>query len=552
MRYMVAKNVIDILQREGVMPKRAMPKLRDFQKTRFGNVLDFVRQENFVSSEVLFPLLRDSYHIPIIDLNAEEIDLTVTRVLPRELCYEHGVVPFRMDDATVSLAMVDPDNDEIITFVRAHLKRRVIAYLAERSAIMTVLATAFDQSVEDSREQIQKLITRAEQFTGNPEAMAMEMPVVALLNHLIAYALRSDASDLHIEPGDESVALRFRIDGLLHDAFVLPTGLLAPIIARIKILSHVRIDEHLRPQDGRFTFSEGGENVAIRVSIIPTLYGPKAALRFLDADSAKLTIGTIGMSDTHLATVRNVVGNSYGLIIVTGPTGSGKTTTLYALLNELRQRQMNLSTIEDPIEYHIPGVNQMQTNTLVGLTFSEGLRSILRQDPDIIMVGEIRDRETAQIAVNAALTGHLVLTSLHTNSASGAIPRLIDMGIEPYLISSTVRAVIGQRLVRRVCGSCKTELSKNVIPEAYRQLPLTAVRGTGCSECLETGYRGRTGIYEVMTVDAGLHDAIMSRAAAETIEAKARANGMRTMREHGIEKISTHETSFEEVIRTTQ
>ncbi len=549
---MVAKNVVDILQKEGVLNKRALPKLRDFERMSGGNVLDFIFSERIASSGTVIPMLRDTYKVPVVDLTVEDIDLNTARLLPREMCFEHVAVPFLANEHDVAIAMENTDNPKLIAYASQRLQRRVIPFLAQKSAIMQVLSAAFDQSAEDSREQIQQLIGRAESFTGNPEAMAMEMPVVKLLNHLIAFALRSSASDLHIEPGDDFVMLRFRIDGLLHEMFRLPHALLAPVVARIKILSHLRIDENLRPQDGRFTFSENGENVAIRVSIIPTLYGPKAALRFLDTNAASLTLDTIGLSSGDLTTLRKSIGNTHGLILVTGPTGSGKTTTLYALLNELQQKHINLSTIEDPIEYHVTGVNQVQVNPQVGLTFSEGLRSILRQDPDIIMVGEIRDKETAQIAVNAALTGHLVLSSLHTNSASAAITRLIDMGIEPYLVASTLRAIVGQRLVRRVCASCAQIIDQSTLPAPYRDVVTSAATGAGCDQCLGTGHRGRTGIYETIVVDGRFHDAIMSHANAHDIEAIATHHGMKTIRDHGFTKVAAHETTLEEVIRTTQ
>lgn len=546
---MVAKNVIDILQKEGVLQKRALPRLRDFQKSSSGNILDFITREHIASSESIIPMLRDTYKVPVVDLAVEDIDLNTARLLPRELCFENVMVPFAISDTDIAVAMNNPDDQNLVAFVAQRLQRRVIPYLAERKGILEILAAAFDQSAEDSRDQIRELIARAESFTGSAEAMAMEMPVVKLLNHLIAFALRSKASDLHIEPGDDTVALRFRIDGMLHEMFRLPRALLAPIVARIKILSHLRIDENLRPQDGRFTFTEGNENVAIRVSIIPTLHGPKAALRFLDTNAETLTLNSLGLSESDLTSIRKAIGSAHGLILVTGPTGSGKTTTLYSLLNELRHGHLNLSTIEDPIEYHIPGVNQIQVNPQVGLTFSDGLRSILRQDPDIIMVGEIRDRETAQIAINAALTGHLVLSSLHTNSASAAVARLIDMGIEPYLIASTLRAVVGQRLVRRICPSCTKVID---VPEQYRDETRVSSIGAGCDECLGTGYRGRTGIYETILVDSKFHDAIMSRANAQAIDTIARANGMQTIRNHGFSKVAAQETSLEEVVRTTQ
>jgi type II secretory ATPase GspE/PulE/Tfp pilus assembly ATPase PilB-like protein len=347
------------------------------------------------------------------------------------------------------------------------------------------------------------------------------------------------------------------MDGMLHQFFTLPKELLAPIIARTKILSQIRIDEHMRPQDGRFSFDESGYKVAVRLSIIPTLHGQKASLRFLDTDNENLSLNTLGLEKNNRENLKKILGFTNGMVLITGPTGSGKTTTLYSLIKEINNQQVNISTIEDPIEYHLTGANQIQVNPHVDLNFASGLRSILRQDPDIIMIGEIRDKETATIAINAAMTGHLVLTSLHTNSAAAAIPRLLDMGVEPYLIASTLKAIIGQRLVRNICASCKTEFVVDSIPkelvEKYSatEKPIAA-KGQGCPECLNTGYSGRTGIFEVLNVDEDIHDLIINRAHSSSIEAAAIAKNMKSMYEDGIIKVLNKQTTLEEVIRVTK
>lgn len=374
-----------------------------------------------------------------------------------------------------------------------------------------------------------------------------------------AYALRT--SDIHIEPETESVAVRFRIDGVLQDAYTLPKRILPEVISRVKILASLRTDEHQAAQDGRFRIAIDGHDIDVRVSITPTYYGENAVLRLLADNSTDFNLTALGFSEENQKKIIAAVRRPHGMILATGPTGSGKTTTLYTLVKMLQSKDISIVTIEDPIEYAMPGITQIQMNQRSGLTFANGLRSILRQDPDIIMVGEIRDAETAGIAVNTSLTGHLLLSTLHTNNAATTLPRLLDMGIDTYLVASTVNIAIGQRLVRRICDRCKetytlTEAEKKSLAESLpklrtsQKLPSELYRGKGCAACDNTGYNGRIGIHEVLLVDTDLREAILEKVSAEAIEHIAIKNGMTTMLEDGITKVASGMTTISEILRT--
>lgn len=553
---MVSKQVTDILKKEGFLNKETAQQLKEYEKSRIGNVLDFCADQNIAPLTNVVALLRQTHRQPVVDLTQMEIDLETAKRLPSSVCFEHTIIPFYEDGERLYVAMANPDNDELVRFVECKVGKTVEPYLAHQGSIKQIVQLTFNHSAEDSRAYIQELIDRAKNLTHSPEVMAQQVPIISLVNHLVLFSLRSKASDMHIEPRADNVLIRLRIDGQLHELFVLPKEILAPLVARIKILSRLRIDEHLRPQDGRFSFTEAGYRIAVRVSIIPTLYGQKMALRFLDTENEELSLDTLGLQTSHRRQMERLLGLSSGMILVTGPTGSGKTTTLYALLKALSKHKVNISTIEDPIEYHLPGANQVQVNPQVGLTFADGLRSLLRQDPDIIMVGEIRDRETATIAVNAALTGHVVLSSLHTNSAAAAIPRLLDMGVEPFLVASTVRAIVGQRLARKICPTCKREHGVEAWPESLNlgegQLPARVATGEGCEECLRTGYRGRAGIFEIIEMDESLHDLIVKRAPTSVLTQAAVKKGFAPLVQDGVRKIADHVTTIEEIMRITK
>ncbi|MFA6099234.1 MAG: GspE/PulE family protein [Patescibacteria group bacterium] len=548
---MLRKQVFDVLKKEGLLTKEHLRDLKDFERQNQGNILDFCVERGIAPGGRLIPLLRKTHLLPVIDLVQTKISQSAVQRLPASVCLEHLVIPFYEDKEELYVAMSNPDDHELVSFIVQKTGKQVAPYLAQKQAIRQMLDVTFNTSAADSQQHIEQLIESAKKVTHDSVTMAQEVPIIALANHLIIFGLRSLASDLHLEPREDKVSVRFRVDGLLHDFFSLPKELLAPILARLKILARLRLDEHLRPQDGRFTFTEAGYKTAVRLSILPTLYGQKAALRFLDTDNEELSLDSLGLNAAHRQSCNESLKYSNGLILVTGPTGSGKTTTLYALIKAIEKQKVNIATIEDPIEYHLRGANQTQVNALADLSFANGLRSILRQDPDIIMVGEIRDRETASIAINAALTGHLVLSSLHTNSAAAAIPRLLDMGIEPYLIASTLRTIIGQRLVRRVCPECQQTHTIEKVPDWLSQRwPSQGTRvitsGTGCKKCLQTGYFGRTGIFEIIKVDDHLHELIVNRAQTSEI---SRANNAPMLVDDGATKVREGITTPEEISR---
>jgi type IV pilus assembly protein PilB len=553
---MVSKQISEILKKEGLFTKQVWQRFKDYEKANKGSILDFCIEQGIAPSSSLISLLRQSYFLPVVDLTQMEIDLATAKILPSSLCFEHMLIPFYRERETVHVAMTNPDNRELVDFIKQKIGLEVIPYLAHQAAIKQTLQLTFNHSAEDSRSYILGLIDHVKNAKNSPEIMAQQVPVISLVNHLILFALRSKASDMHIEPREDMIVLRFRVDGQLHELFSLPSELLAPIVARVKILARLRIDEHLRPQDGRFSFNEAEWRIAVRVAVVPTLYGQKVAMRFLDTDNEQLSLDSLGLDGDQKKNITKALGFANGMILVTGPTGSGKTTTLYALLKTIGKNKINISTIEDPIEYHLSGANQVQVNPQVQLNFAEGLRALLRQDPDIIMVGEIRDRETATIAINAALTGHLVFSSLHTNTAAAAIPRLLDMGVEPYLIASTLRLVIGQRLVRKICPHCHHEYVVDNLPESIagkkQDKSYLIASGKGCKMCLQTGYQGRTGIFEILQIDDHLHDLIMARSPAAELEKSAKEHGMKSLREDGLQAILQHETSPDEILRIIQ
>jgi general secretion pathway protein E len=385
-----------------------------------------------------------------------------------------------------------------------------------------------------------------------------EAPIIRFVNSLITQAYKQRASDIHIEPFERELIARYRIDGILYEVLRPPHRAQASIISRIKIMANLNIAEKRLPQDGRFRVRIAGKDVDVRVSTLPTAFGERVVMRLLDKASNVLTLEEIGMDPTMLRLINNMITKSHGIFLVTGPTGSGKTTTLYASLTRLNSREKNIITVEDPIEYQLPGVGQIQVNPKIDLTFAAGLRSILRQDPDIIMVGEIRDGETAEIAVQSALTGHMVFSTLHTNDAASALTRLVEMGIEPFLAASSIVGIMAQRLVRQICPHCKE--SYRPTPEMLREMGLAGsvpegvefYRGAGCSQCMDIGYRGRTGIYELMTVDEQVRDLLLQNKDSASIKSAAVKKGMKTLRDAGLALALAGETSIEEILRVTQ
>jgi general secretion pathway protein E len=484
--------------------------------------------------------------------------------LPLTFLRARLLVPVSLDDGMLVVAMADPlDAEARETVAKATGKQvKVLAGTEEevREAIEKMYGEAgssMERLVEQVGEEGEGTATedeKVERLIG----VASEAPIIRLVNFIIARAIERGASDIHLEPYEKTLRVRYRVDGILRDVDSPPKRLQTAIISRVKIMSRLNIAESRLPQDGRIKLRISGKEIDFRVSTIPTLYGESVVIRILDQESVPLNLETLGFSASALPVFREMVAAPHGMVLVTGPTGSGKTTTLYGALQEIRTAERKVITIEDPVEYQIPGVNQIQVKPQIGLTFASGLRSIVRQDPDVILVGEIRDRETAEIAIHSALTGHMVLSTLHTNDAAGAITRLMEMGVEEYLLPSSLTGVLAQRLVRTICGACSVprELSPAFREEVLREAGFRAegdVRyGTGCEACGGSGFRGRTGIFELLPVAGGVRDLILSRADANAIRACAVKQGMSLLREDGWDKVRRGETTIEEVVRVTR
>ncbi len=503
----------------------------------------------------------------------EQLSSELVRRLPLEFLKKQRAIPILLEKNEPAVALADPLNlqayDAIVGILGRPCRRIVCPageieqaisrcyYLnsSEEGSYLTPDGPTGAQAREAGTLEVSSTVqTRAEDLLN----IAAKAPAIKLVNKILFHAVRSRASDIHIEPYEQEVKIRFRVDGVLHNILTLPKSQVAPVLSRLKIMANLNIAEHRLPQDGQSRVSIGTELVDIRVSVIPTAGGERVVLRLLDKGRGELRLPEVGFGPELLKTFRSLIGVTHGIILITGPTGSGKTTTLYAALNELNCQEQNILTVEDPVEYQLPGVGQMQVRPKIDLTFANCLRHILRQDPDIIMIGEIRDRETAEIAIQASLTGHLVLSTLHTNDAASAVTRLTDMGIEPYLISSTVVGVMAQRLVRVICPDCKKLYDPpegTVSWSELREISQDSVKlhqGAGCDKCLETGYLGRTGIFELLLVDDQIRNMIVGRQEAHLIKQAAVAKGMATLRQDGLRQALAGTTTLAEVYRVTQ
>lgn len=539
--------------------------------------------KKIIPEERLQALVSKFLKIPAIDLTDIEIPEDVLKIIPEPIARRHQVVSFRKKDDELHLAMTDPEDLQTREFVKKKTGFKIVPFLATTTGMEHALA----QYHSTLKAEFQKILSREKDEKEQKEEgleegqdlkeMAEEIPVVRVVDTLLEYAIYESASDIHIEPQEKEVTVRYRIDGILHDVMTLPKVIQPALVARIKVLASLKIDEHRLPQDGRFKLHTDDYNISFRVSTIPVFDGEKVVMRLLDEGAKALTFEELGFAHSALETIKRNLTRTHGMTLITGPTGSGKSTTLYTILTKLNTKGVNISTIEDPIEYRIPGVNQMQANPKIKLTFAIGLRALLRQDPNIIMIGEIRDFETAEEAVHAAMTGHIVLSTLHTNSAAGAIPRLLDMGVEPYLISSTLNTVVGQRLVRKVCQDCKAEkkLDKKNIASLERDFDLNNLlevmrregvlekdvkdfseikffEGQGCDKCGDTGYKGRMGIYEVLDISEEVGKLILSRSATSQIQDQAVQEQMVLMWQDGFIKAHLGLTTIDEVLRVSK
>lgn len=547
----------------GVVEEKDLELAEERFKSEGGTFSQAVLWYNLVSDEELGKLMADALGVPFVVLEQKFISKEVLALVPEVVARKHRVIAFALDAEGVHVAMTDPRNLEMQSFLEKKTGLPVRVYLAmERD-----MENAFMLYRQEVAEAFEELILSDIKEAGK-KSRETDPPIIRIVDTLLSYAYQNRASDIHLEPRERDMLVRFRIDGVLHDIVKLPPELHPQIISRIKVLAKLRIDEHQTPQDGKVSFPiEGSEALDVRVSIIPTTEGEKVVLRLLSERSRQFSLTNLGFSSEALALVKTAYEKPYGMILVTGPTGCGKTTTLYSILKLLNRRHVNIVTIEDPVEYDMEGVNQIQVNPEAKLTFATGLRSILRQDPNVILVGEIRDNETADIAINLAMTGHLVLSTLHTNNAATAIPRLIDMDIEPFLIASTTNVIVAQRLVRKIHQACRvseevpsTELALRVGEEMFEKVfgkpspekSIRLYRGKGCKACHDTGYEGRSGIFEVLVLGDDIRKAIVDRRDASAIEALAVASGMRTMFEDGLIKVQEGMTTIDEIMRVTK
>ena len=515
-------------------------------------------RKNLISSEERGALLADQMGVLFVDLENYLIDSKAIELVPESFAKQNHLIPiFRIGD-TLTIAMADPQNVLIIDELRRTTKCEIEPCFATEGAIQNAIDQYYGMSgsLGELIKDIDKmeLGIDAEKKEKTPEQLAEETPVIKLVNMLIMQAVRDRASDIHMEPAKDVLRIRYRIDGVLHEIATSPIELHPAVTSRVKILSRMDIAEKRVPQDGRFQMKTEGKEIDLRVSTFPTVYGENVVMRLLDRQSVLLGFEELGFAGAMLKEYQTLIRRPYGIILVTGPTGSGKTTTLYSTLQTINTIEKNIITIEDPVEYHLELIRQCHVNPKIGLTFASGLRSILRQDPDIVMVGEIRDLETAEIAIHAALTGHLVFSTLHTNDAPSAVTRLVDMGIEPFLISSSVMGVLAQRLVRVICSRCKFPYTPASDLLKMMALPPDTLlyKGKGCTHCKNTGYRGRIAIFQLMVMTPGIRDMVLKNASGDVIRQEAQKTGMRTLRDDGLDKACQGLTTLEEALRVTQ
>jgi type IV pilus assembly protein PilB len=516
---------------------------------------ELLLQRDLIADENLGLLEADILKVPFIRLSKVTLDREIMKVIPEEMARAKGVIVFKVDETATHIAMRDPTDLISVTFLKKIIKGPLKIYFAtDRDIRLALFAYR-----EDVKAVFEEIINQSVGEAGEGEN---EAPIIKIVETMLTYAYQSRASDIHVEPMEDATQVRFRIDGVLHDIFSLPKKLEGQLVSRVKIMSNLPTDEHAMALDGKFEFEVPDmERVDLRVSIVPSTNGERIVMRILAGDIRQFALLDLGLSEKDIALVREAYNKPHGMILATGPTGSGKTTTMYAFLKILNKRNVNIMTIEDPVEYQIKGINQIQVNPKTNLTFAAGLKSIVRQDPNIILVGEIRDEETANIAVNAALTGHLVLSTLHTSDAPTTIPRLLEMKVEPFLIASSVNMIVAQRLVRKICTNCREsveqdidviakELSSGLVKKYLGKTKgVRLYKGKGCSVCQHTGYIGRVGIYEVMPMTPEIKEAVLRKADTDEIKKLAVKEGMTTMIEDGLEKVKMGVTTIEELLR---
>ncbi len=557
-------NIGDLLLRSRVITERQLEAAKKASRNDGSKLTGALAKLGYVEETKLVEFLSRQYGVPSIQLEDVEVSEEILQLIPKEVAQKHSAIPIDRHGNTLVVAMSDPSNIYAMDDIKFLTGFNVEVVVSSEGSIQSVLDQYYDEDVEPvldgfSDEDVQMLADEDEFDVEGAENEAKEAPVVRLVNLVLVDAIKRDASDIHVEPYEKDFRIRYRIDGVLYEIMRPPMRMRNAIISRLKIMSELDIAERRLPQDGRIKLVLGDEKeVDFRVSVLPTLYGEKVVLRILDKSNLQLDMTKLGFEPEQLALFKEDIHQPFGMVLVTGPTGSGKTTTLYSALQELNTTTENISTAEDPVEFNLGGINQCQMNDAIGLNFAAALRSFLRQDPDIIMVGEIRDFETAEIAIKAALTGHLVLSTLHTNDAPSTINRLLNMGVEPFLVTASLNAIVAQRLARRICKECAAPIE--VDPQVLIDLGMskeqaenaTIMKGQGCKICSNTGFKGRVALYEVMHVGDELKEYILQGYSAMELKREAMKLGMQTLRMSGINKLLEGVTTVEEVLRVTR
>ncbi len=553
-----------ILLKNKLISEKDLNRALEIQRERGGQLSKILVEQKMISQKDLMVCLGEQLGIPPISLSKYKIDPEIVKLIPERVARHYLVIPISKIKNLVSVAMTDPLNIFALDDIKVLTKLEVQTVIATTDDILQAIEKYYQpkrqgmtEIVEKAQKSAEMEVTREAEVSdpGELTKASREAPVVKLVDVIISEALKNRASDIHLEPFNDRVRIRFRVDGVLHEFFSLPKKIQNALITRLKIMSNLDITQRRIPQDGRFKVKAAEKEIDFRVSVLPTSFGSKVVLRALDKSNLSIGLDRLGFLPGPLAAFKETIAQPYGMILLTGPTGCGKSTTLYSILNQLNTTDKNIVTIEDPVEYQIERITQIQTKPEIGLTFAGGLRSVLRQSPDVIMVGEIRDGETADIAIKAALTGELVLSTLHTNDAASAITRLIDMGVEPFLIASSVILIAAQRLCRKICPNCKE--AYDVSPSLLDKMEVKAGKGTtfyhgkGCPNCNQTGYYGRMGTLEVIAMDDTIREMIIKGASSSQIKDYARSCGMKTLRENGLEKFIKGETTLEEILRMT-
>jgi type IV pilus assembly protein PilB len=554
----------ELLIRNSAISNQQLAKALEDQKASGGRLGESLIKLGFIKELDLVCFLSKQYGMPSVNLTEIAIHPEVIKIIPTDVAIKYQVIPVSLRDTTLIVAMVDPSNIFAIDDIKFLTGYRIEALVASESSMKQALDMHYGTT-----KGLDTLLTEGVEYIGEEETVNIsnlkeaseDAPVIKLVNAILTDAIKKRASDIHVEPYEKSFRIRFRMDGTLYEMMKPPLKMKNAMISRLKIMARLDIAERRLPQDGRIKLKMGKDTeMDFRVSVLPTLFGEKVVLRLLDKSNLQLDMTKLGFMDQQLGHFREAIYRPFGIVLVTGPTGSGKTTTLYSALSELNKTTENISTAEDPVEFNLAGINQVQIHEEIGLTFANALRSFLRQDPDIILVGEIRDFETAEIAIKAALTGHLVLSTLHTNDAPSTVNRLLNMGIEPFLVSSATNLILAQRLVRKICQECKEPVT--ITPESFVKLgvqkeeyeqykDITFYKGKGCDMCNNTGYKGRLALYEVMPISEPIKELILQGASAIDIKREAIHQGLQTLRRSGISKLLGGVTSLEEVLKTT-